>query len=163
MKLILAFAAVSLMWASTALGADKSSGCGMGWYVFKKNSLVSSVLRSTTNTIFWNNTFGMTSGTSNCAKHSIVQDDKKDIHFLEANYHTLLVDSAVGDSSFLTAFAEALGCQGAGVDGVKDLLRHNYQEIFHPDTTDFVGTLSRIRTLMNAAPLANHCGASQVS
>ena len=39
------------MFSTQLLAADGSSGCGPGWYVTKKNSLLSSAIRATTNAI----------------------------------------------------------------------------------------------------------------
>ena len=49
-------------------------------YDFFLNSLLSSSLRATTNAILLNGTFGMTFGTSNCSKHSIVKKEFQKIH-----------------------------------------------------------------------------------
>jgi hypothetical protein len=94
---------------SSAYAADGSSGCGLGWQVMKKNSLVSSALRASTNATFLN-TVAMTSGTSGCAQHSIVKNDKADIHYAEANYEQLVSEMAQGKGETLSAFAEVLGC-----------------------------------------------------
>lgn len=74
MKLIKLFVVMAFLSSTTVVMAgDSSSGCGADWYIFKKNSLVSSSLRATTNAILLNATFGMTFGTSNCSQHSIVK------------------------------------------------------------------------------------------
>lgn len=123
------WAAIILL-ASTANAADKSSGCGLGWYVLKENTLVSSFFRATTNGLFFNNTFGMTSGTSNCAKHDFVDKDKKSLHFLEANYHNLMVEAAIGAGEHLDGFSQSFGCQKAEMSSFKQMLRTRHADFF---------------------------------
>lgn len=110
-----------------SFGADSSSGCGLGWAVFKENSLVSSALRATTNGILFNATFGMTFGTSGCAKHSIVQNDKKALHFMDANKHQLMAELALGGGEYVNGLSQLMGCE-EGAFAQK--LQENYGEVF---------------------------------
>ena len=102
----------ALLTAGAAQAGDSSSGCGLGWMVFKKNSLISSALRATTNAIFLNS-IAMTFGTSGCAQHSIVKNEKKSLHYAENNLPQLMVDMASGEGEFINGFAQTLGCDGA--------------------------------------------------
>ena len=122
-----------LFFFSFAYAADSSSGCGLGWSVFKENTLVSSSLRMTTNGLFFNQTFGMTSGTSNCARHSIVKNESKGIHFAEANFKQLAVEMAQGQGEYLQGFAVATGYIGDMALFGK-LVQANYERIL-PDAT----------------------------
>ncbi len=74
MKLVFALAVSFLTLAASA--EDKSSGCGLGWKVTSRQSLLSSYVRYITNAVT-TSTFAMTSGTSGCDSHSIVKNDKK--------------------------------------------------------------------------------------
>jgi hypothetical protein len=109
---------------------DSSSGCGMGWMVFKKNSLVSSWFRAMTNATF-SSTIGMTSGTSGCAQHSIVKNDSKGLHYTEANYHQLMVEMSAGDGEFLRTYSRVLGCPENSYGIFSKTLQSNYNEIFN--------------------------------
>ena len=94
-----------------AMGKDGSSGCGPGWYVLKKNSLVSSVGRLITNGILLPiSTLGMTFGTSNCSKHSIVQADKRSLHIAENTLPLLKQDIARGHGTYLNAYIDTFNC-----------------------------------------------------
>ena len=119
----------------SAYAVDKSSGCGAGWYVTKRNSLVSSTIRGTTNAIFFNATLGMTSGTMNCAKHSIVKSEKRGIHYAEANFHQLMVDMSRGEGEFLEGFAHVVGYSG-DMKLFGGMVQQNFGNIFvNSDTT----------------------------
>ncbi len=100
-----------LAMGGTASAADGSSGCGPGWYILKQNSLLSSVGRSITNGILWpSTTLGMTFGTSNCAKHSIVDEHKRSLHFATRSYDILRQDLARGTGRHLDAYLATFGC-----------------------------------------------------
>lgn len=116
----------------SAHAEDQSSGCGLGWQLFKKNSLVSSSLRSTTNA-FALNTIAMTSGTSGCARHDIVMKQKAALYYAEANYQKLQSEMAEGQGEHLQAFAKLLGCQGSSAVQAGQVLQGNYDQVFTTD------------------------------
>jgi hypothetical protein len=117
--------------SSASLAADGSSGCGPGWFVFKQNSLVSSSLRMTTNGILWPSvTVGMTLGTSNCAKHSIVQRSHRSLHFAAFNSDILAVEMAQAQGETLSAYAAAWGCSWTTQDRFNAVMQANYDHIF---------------------------------
>ncbi len=118
--------ALGLTVSGTSFGADSSSGCGMGWQLLPDQSLVSSFTRSMVNATF-SNSIAMTMGTSGCARHSIVYDEKKGIHFVEANKELLLVEMAVGQGEYLTAMAEVFHCQDS--QNFAKILKANYGSI----------------------------------
>ncbi len=123
---------VGLFLGMNAFAADGSSGCGAGWYIFKKNSLISSSLRATTNAMLLN-TIGMTFGTSNCSKHSIVKNDMKAIHFTEYTFAQLKREMASGNGDYFLAMADIMGCgQYSGDFG--QVVRSNYSNIFNANT-----------------------------
>jgi len=120
-----------LMSAFAAQAMDGSSGCGPGWFLFKDESLVSSSLRSTTDGVLWPTvTGGMTSGTSNCSKHSIVREDKESLHFATMNYYEIKGEIARGEGPFLTSFGSTLGCSGEVRAHLNQTLKENYRQIF---------------------------------
>jgi hypothetical protein len=93
--IVLAFGLMAM--TGTLRAADGSSGCGPGWYILKKNSMLSSVGRFITNTaLFPLSTLGMTLGTSNCSKHSLVEEHKRSLHFATLSYDLLRQDMARG-------------------------------------------------------------------
>lgn len=111
--------------------ADGSSGCGPGWYVAKDNSLLSSSIRGTTNGLLAPTvTFGMTFGTSNCTKHSIVKNEVEDLKFATENYFEIAADTAKGDGKFLTAYSELMGCHGVNTVKFKTKMKSNFSNLF---------------------------------
>lgn len=128
-KLILTalFGLVAQMFiVSSSYAADSSSGCGIGWQVLPKQSLVSSFTRNLVNATF-SNTIAMTLGTSGCAKHSIVYNEKQGLHFVEANKEVLVAEMALGNGEYLTAMAEVFGCQDSS--SFATIVKENYQTL----------------------------------
>ena len=115
----------------SALAGDGSSGCGPGWYLFKKNSLVSSALRATTNAaLFPFVTLGMTLGTSNCSKHQIVKTEQESLKFVTENYYEIATDAAKGEGDFLTSLASTIGCKKEDISIFGKKLKSNLQKIY---------------------------------
>lgn len=138
-----------------AMAGDSSSGCGLGWAVFKDNSLISSALRATTNAMFLN-TIAMTSGTSGCAKHSIVKNDKKSLHFMDANKHQLMTEMAYGQGEYVSGLAELMGCDAA-VFG--QTMKEGYSDVFAREDIQPRELVNRVQAqiLLNK-DLAASCG-----
>ena len=99
------------LFSLSAIAKDSSSGCGPAWYILKKKSILSSALRITTNGILFPFvTLGMTFGTSNCTKHSLVKTEQKTLYFVTQNYFELKGETAKGKGDFLTAYGKTIGC-----------------------------------------------------
>lgn len=117
----------SILFTSNLYAADSSSGCGLGWQVFKKNSLVSSFSRALVNFTFLN-TVGMTLGTSGCTQHSIVKNEMKAIHYTEANLPELMTDVARGNGEYINALTEIM--VPSNTECFSTQLRANYENVF---------------------------------
>ena len=138
-----------------ASAEDTSSGCGLGWQVSQRQSLLSSAIRSTTDA-FLPNTFSMTSGTSGCAKHEIVKNDEKAVEFAVNNYNSIVVEMAEGHGEFLDGFAQALGCTDATAFG--SLTQAHYQQILDQAAHDGINLYRAVRTQLEASPaLGGQC------
>ena len=143
-----------------AQAADQSSGCGMGWSVAPKNSLLSSSTRSLVNATF-SNTIGMTSGTSGCSKHSIVQNEKKAIHFAEANQGQLVIEMAQGQGEHLRSLAAVMGCSPASAHRFGSATQRGYTKIFPANEVSASQMLEGVKSVIQTDPmLASQCGFS---
>ncbi len=109
-------------------GSDKSSGCGLGWEIAPQKSLISSYTRSITNAST-SSTSGMTSGTSGCDRHSIVDNEKLDIHYAEVNFHSLMLEMAQGHGEYLNGFATVLGCSDANISQFSKMAQKHYKSL----------------------------------
>ena len=153
MKLIIAL--MALVSTTSVFAADGSSGCGMGYEVAPKQSLVSSSTRSMVNATF-SNSVGMTLGTSGCAKHSIVKNDAKGIHFAEANMNVLALEMARGNGEFVTSFAGVFGCQNSEAFG--SMVQAKYESVLPSANTSGVELYNNVKAeIRNNASLASSC------
>ena len=64
LKLVIAVSALTITGASYA--AAGAAGCGLGSLIFKSNGKFTQLLAATTNNSTYTQSFGITSGTSNC-------------------------------------------------------------------------------------------------
>lgn len=143
---------ISLITFSNAFAGDSSSGCGLGWMVLKKNSLVSSSLRATTNAMFLNS-IAMTFGTSGCANHSIVKNDAKGMHFTQANYLQLMAEMAQGEGEYVTGLAQAMGCSDVKSTFARTM-QNNYENVF-TSGSNAIGVFNNIKRQVKNNDLLN--------
>ena len=127
----------------------------MGYEVAPKQSLVSSSTRSIVNGTF-SNTVAMTLGTSGCAKHSIVKNDAKGIHFAEANMNVLALEMARGNGEFVTTFASVYGCNNSEAFG--SMVQSNYETVLPASNTSGVELYNNVKPqIRNNATLSASC------
>ncbi len=134
MRLTLALAAAALLSvASTAsaqaglkgTGAYGTAGCGLGSLVFGNQPGGVQILAATTNGTFASQTFGITTGTSNCGAGLIAQGTK---NFVEANRESLAKDMSRGQGETIGALTVMAGCSDSHQVGAA--LQSNFDKIF---------------------------------
>lgn len=108
------------------------AGCGLGSVLFgETESRGGQILAATTNGIYGNNTFGMSSGTSNCVpEHSATTAQmKKNMEmFVAANRESLANDVAKSNGETIMAISNIMGCKDSSYLGAK--LQSRYENIF---------------------------------
>lgn len=126
MKKVLFAAALAIVSSSVMAKGYQAQGCGLGSTLFTDgSSLVHQVLGATTNGTSGNQTFGMTSGTSNC---ELDKSGRASTVFIEANKVALQNDIARGQGEALATLTKMYGCSNAAT--VAPVLQKNYQTIF---------------------------------
>lgn len=99
--------------AKSSLGkARANTGCGLGSLLWERNadeSVLSQSLQATTNGTSGNQTFGITTGTLDCAKPMNVAANDQLNEFVLANMDSLAKEIARGEGETLEAFAELMG------------------------------------------------------
>jgi hypothetical protein len=103
---------VSSAFAAAASGqAKQNTGCGLGTMLFQNNADQSSLLQAfqaTTNGSFGAQTFGISSGTSECKQPSKFVSNERLNEFVVANMDNLAKDIAMGRGETLDAFADLM-------------------------------------------------------
>jgi hypothetical protein len=103
-----------------------SAGCGLGSILFEPSTGFTQVFAATTNTLFGTQTFGITSGTSNCGRAAAGRDAAR--AFVETNRAALAKDIARGSGETLTSLSRLGGCGDATRVGAG--LQRRFAEIF---------------------------------
>lgn len=159
MRLVIALAV--LLTASTTLAAGEglkgtgqygAAGCGLGSLVFGNQPGAVQILAATTNGTFGSQTFGITTGTSNCGPGMFAQGTKS---FVEANREVLAKDISRGTGEAIGALAVINSCSDSSKVGAA--LQANFSTIFPSEkATDEQVTAAILETLHADAALG--CG-----
>ena len=98
----------------------------------------------------------MTLGTSGCAKHSIVYNEKQGIHFVESNRNELAVEMAKGQGEFVAGLAEVFGCQNAKAFG--SMVQNKYESVLPNANVSGVELFNNLRNeIKNDSALNASC------
>ena len=152
-KIVLTFVAV-MMVSSMALAAGGNTGCGLGTMLFGQselglNTVLTQILAVTTNGTSGNQTFGITSGTSDCDQPSKWVSNEQVNKFVLANMDDLAKDIAAGQGETVSPLAELMEVPAESRDTFYSTLQANFDQIFpHPDVNyahvvDTVGLIAQ--------------------
>ena len=155
-KIILALALGFVVMNTAEARHYGMAGCGLGSNVFNDDGIVQQVLATTTNGTSYNQTFGISSGTSNCTDDGVVRAGYEVPMFIESNQIALATESARGNGETIEHLASLIGCEKSG--SVGSVLQKNYRNIF--STENIKGskvTNSIIDTLRQNKGFAQEC------
>jgi hypothetical protein len=127
------------------------AGCGLGSLLFKPNSGFTQVFAATTNGTFGTQTFGITSGTSNCAGGSGGSASAE--AFVETNRVALARDIARGQGETIESLSKLAGCRAPSAVGSS--LQQRFDQIFaNASASDRQVSQNVIEALRSDASLA---------
>jgi len=135
------------------------AGCGLGSLVFGPiNAPGAQILAATTNATFGTQTFGITSGTSNCVSGGVVAMEHEQAAFAEVTFDDLKRDMAAGGGEFLTSFATLLGCEPAARPQLARMTQARYETLLPSESTTPVELVVHVKSAIAADPaLAASC------
>ena len=113
--------------AITGTGVYGAAGCGLGSMAFGSQPGAVQILAATTNGLFGTQTFGITSGTSNCGKSVFALEGTK--VFIEGNREALAKDAARGSGETIVALRNIAAC-GADAQALGSALQANFGDLF---------------------------------
>ncbi len=147
--LVLLFVGFMLVGFSSALFADqKNYGCGLGSMAWEGNDgLISQVSAATTNGTFGNQTFGITSGTSNCTQFKEWTSNEKVNVFVADNMDSLAKDIAKGNGEHLNTLASLMNVPQKDRTAFSATLQKNFSRIYTSDSvtpTDVVRNIEAV-------------------
>jgi hypothetical protein len=144
--------------AARAAEGYGSAGCGLGSLVFGNQTGMIQILAATTNGVFASQTFGITSGTSNCAAGGVVKAQREQAAFAEVNFQDLKRNMAAGGGEFLTSFATLLGCEESAKPALATMTQAKYEVILPSEKSGPMDLLGGVKTQIKSDPaLANSC------
>lgn len=117
--------------AATGKATYGMAGCGLGSLVFGDQKGAIQILSATTNSTFGSQTFGITSGTSNCVDSAAPSKGAK--IFIEGNREALAKDAARGNGETITTLSALAGCKDAKAVG--SALQKRFAQLFPGENT----------------------------
>ncbi len=137
--------------ADSSVGeAHKNTGCGLGTMLFQNNADNSTILQSlqaTTNGTFGTQTFGITSGTSECDQPTQFAKNDRMNEFVVANMDNLAKEIAMGKGETLEAFAELLQVPANERPAFYQKLQANFAKIFTSENVQFAKVVDNVVTV----------------
>jgi NAD(P)H-hydrate repair Nnr-like enzyme with NAD(P)H-hydrate dehydratase domain len=155
MKKILVAVGISLVMSGAAYAAGNAhtnTGCGLGtmlWENKADNSVLFQAFQATTNGTSGSQTFGISSGTSNCQQPSKFVQSEKLINFVQANMDNLAKDIAMGKGETLDTFSELLGVAPAQSFAFNAKLQSNFGKIFTSEHVVLAEVIDNALTVAN--------------
>jgi|OpeIllAssembly_1097287.scaffolds.fasta_scaffold482946_2 hypothetical protein len=151
-KLLVMVAALSLIVAGSAFAAGGNTGCGLGTLIFKdaqNQSTLVQVVAVTTNGTLGNQTFGISSGTSECTQPAKVVRNERLNEFVQANLDELARDISAGKGETLSTVAELMGVPSADRAAFNANLQANFQQIFPTPGVEYAHVVDTIVSVSN--------------
>lgn len=116
-------------------GAYGMAGCGLGSMVFGSEGGILQVFAATSNAFLGTQTFGITSGTSNCVERGVVRESAEQEAFFETNYANLKAEMASGKGEHLEAMSSLMGCAEEVEPRFASASQENYEAVFPTEET----------------------------
>jgi hypothetical protein len=135
MRKLAGIAAVAMMLPAAALAQVNNVGsCGWGSKLFDGQAgIFPQGAAGITNGIFFNQTFGVSTGTSGCTQDGTVRSTWKTAMFIDGNKERLARDMSVGSGEALDSLAHLLGVETADRATFNRVARDNMKSIFPSD------------------------------
>lgn len=153
LAIVAAVVAVTLVLAGSAFAAGQAhtnTGCGLGTMLFKgsaDNSVLLQTFQATTNGTYGNQTFGITTGTSECQQPKNFASNVQLNEFMVANMDNLARDIAQGRGETLDAFAELLGVPSEKRAEFYEQLQSGFARIFTSPGVQMASVMDNISTV----------------
>lgn len=112
-------------------GSQNMGGCGIGSLLFKDSGTGPQILAATTNGSFYNQQFGITTGTLGCNAADdwrIGQLQRE--RYVAANYRSLSRELAVGKGEFASSLATVMGCQSGALPRFLTVAKTKHAALF---------------------------------
>lgn len=139
--------------AFAAGSSQNNTGCGLGSMLLGEaanDSLLLQVFAATTNGTFANQTFGITSGTSDCKMPSKIVKNERLNEFVVSNIDSLAKDIAMGRGESLDTMAELMGISTDKREAVYAQLQTNFSSIFTSERVEAADVVDNIVSVIKS-------------
>lgn len=135
-----------------------AAGCGLGSMVIGSKPGVEQVFAATTNGTSGSQTFGITSGTSNCGDHGLVSINKEREVFAQENYTNLIKEMAQGKGENLYILASLYQCPAKSHQEFGTMVQEKFDHLVANEQTTSTELLNQIKNQLTLHPkLAKYC------
>lgn len=161
MKKVALLSLLALVVSAPALAAGyKSAGCGLGSMLIQDDGIMQ-IFAATTNGTSANQTFGITSGTSNCTgAGGYVKAEVAQEMYVSSNFDSLSQEMAQGSGEHLSALASLMGCEQNSHAQFSAVLKQNYRSIASQASTPEQMLQSVKSTVSSDSNLSSSCSNS---
>ena len=125
-----------------------TAGCGLGSIIFGNSQGIVQIFAATTNGLFGTQTFGITTGTSNCVNTGLGSASAK--AFIQANRETISKEIARGAGETIFSLTALAGCKDAA--SVGSALQQDFQSIFPNERVSDVDVSNSVVSSLQAHP-----------
>lgn len=124
----------------------KNTGCGLGSIAWEgqSNGLMTQTMAATTNGTFGNQTFGISSGTSNCEQFKTWTYNEKVDTFVADNMDNLARDIARGQGEYVNTLALLMEIPKAKKDAFRSELQAHFSDIYTSDQVTYSEVVQNI-------------------
>ncbi len=130
--------------------SHQNTGCGLGdlaWQGKADGSTLFQAFQSTTNGTFCSQTWGITSGTSDCKQPAKFVSNQRLNEFVVANMDNLAKDIARGSGETLEAFADLMQVPAAQRPAFYQKLQSNFAKIFTSEDVVLANVVDNVATV----------------
>lgn len=141
-----------MVFVGVGFADQQNTGCGLGSLIFvDHDGLISQTCAATFNGTFGNQTFGITTGTSNCEQFETMWANKKLNTFVAENMDNLAKDIAQGNGEYVNTLAVLIEVPEGKRADFYSRLQTNFSRIYTSDKVTHVDVLKNIETLMSSS------------
>lgn len=152
-KVFICSVMLAFLIAGTAFAAGTASentGCGLGtllWENKADDSSISQALQATTNGTFGNQTFGISTGTSECKQPTRFVKNEKVTQFVAHNMDNIAKDIAMGEGESLDTLAELMDISVDERPAFYSKLQANFSRIFTSEKVEAADVIDNILSI----------------
>ncbi len=144
--------AMALNPGSSAYGSGP--GCGLGAQIFDQKNILHQVLASTTNQIvFFNQAFGITTGTLGCTNNNKFVQNEHATMFANLNFDNLSQEMAQGGGEHLASLATLLGVPAEQQPAFFAMTQEKYATLVQSGETTPAAMLKALHEAMAQHPV----------